>query len=86
MSSLGLDAWHVDLAVPEEDIFERALALAEEADSLRAPILARAQAMQLGLHEYARNLLANSPWRERPEREDVLANDSRYGRGQRTGT
>jgi hypothetical protein len=86
MSSLGLEAWHVDLAVPEEDIFERALALAEEADGLRAPILERAQALQLGLHDYARNLLASSSWRERPAREGLMVNGSSYARGHRTGT
>ncbi|HLM45364.1 MAG TPA: hypothetical protein VK458_15940, partial [Myxococcaceae bacterium] len=60
MSSLGLEAWHVDLARPEEDIFERALALAEQADGLRTTVLARAQERQRGLREYVRRLLPAS--------------------------
>jgi polysaccharide pyruvyl transferase WcaK-like protein len=58
MASLALEAWHVDLAVPEDDIFTRALALAEQADALRATVLARAQERQRGLREYVRKLLA----------------------------
>jgi polysaccharide pyruvyl transferase WcaK-like protein len=58
MASLGLEAWHVDLAVPEDDIFTRALELAEQADGLRATVLARAQERQRGLREYVRKLLA----------------------------
>jgi polysaccharide pyruvyl transferase WcaK-like protein len=60
MASLGLEAWHVDLARPEEDIFERALALAEQADGLRATVLARAQERQRGIREYVRRLLPAS--------------------------
>ncbi|HEX8820053.1 MAG TPA: polysaccharide pyruvyl transferase family protein [Archangium sp.] len=60
MASLGLEAWHVDLARPEEDIFERALALAEQADGLRATVLARAQERRRGIREYVRGLLSSS--------------------------
>lgn len=58
MASLGLEAWHVDLAVPEDDLFTRGLALAERADGLRATVLARARERQRGLREYVRKLLA----------------------------
>ncbi|QRN95955.1 polysaccharide pyruvyl transferase family protein [Archangium violaceum] len=86
MSSLGLDAWHVDLSVPEEDIFERALELAEVADGLRAPILARAQAWQRRLHDYARNLLASSSWCEPSSGEGSQVHGVRDGIRDRTGT
>ncbi len=58
MASLGLEEWHVDLARPEQDIFSRALALAEQADGLRATVLARAQERQRGIRAYVQKLLA----------------------------
>lgn len=57
MASLGLEAWHVDLTEPGGDILERALELSEQADGLRATVLARAQAKQRGLRDYVRRLL-----------------------------
>jgi len=57
MASLGLEAWHVDLATPEGDLFERALALAEQADGLRSTVLARAQEKQRGIRAYVRKLV-----------------------------
>lgn len=60
MSSLGLEAWHVDLASPREDILSRALALAEEADALRATVLARAQSRQQALRAYVHKLLVRA--------------------------
>jgi polysaccharide pyruvyl transferase WcaK-like protein len=57
MASLGLEAWHVDLSSPEQDIFSRALALAEQADELRAAILTRAQERRRSIQEYVRKLL-----------------------------
>ncbi|PTL81849.1 polysaccharide pyruvyl transferase family protein [Vitiosangium sp. GDMCC 1.1324] len=58
MASLGLEAWHVDLATPEGDIFERALALSEQADGLRTTVLARAREKQRGIRDYVRKLLS----------------------------
>ncbi|WP_257455085.1 polysaccharide pyruvyl transferase family protein [Archangium lipolyticum] len=86
MSSLGLEAWHVDLSVPEEDIFERAVALAEVADHLRAPILARAQARKRRLHAYARSLLASASGCEFLEVGGRSAEEARHDSWDRTGT
>ena len=57
MASLGLEHWHVDLCVPEQDIFSRALELAEQADGLREPLLARARERRRSIQEYVRKLL-----------------------------
>jgi polysaccharide pyruvyl transferase WcaK-like protein len=57
MASLGLEAWHVDLCSPEGDLLERTLALSEQADGLRATVLARAQEKQRGIRDYVRRVL-----------------------------
>ncbi len=57
MASLQLERWHVDLGSPEGDIHALALELAGCADSLRAPIWARARARREELQAYVGRVL-----------------------------